>query len=80
MQDGTCASQGYTVKGRTTTEKYPVISNIIITAYSKPSIDVQDTCSPYAINCDSSGQSYLTSSTPKLIINRACCNPHDYMS
>merc|ERR1711924_440807 len=37
LQDGTCASQGYTVKGSTQTKTYPVIGNIVITQYTKPS-------------------------------------------
>merc|ERR1712014_92325 len=52
LQDGTCASQGYTVQGSTTTKSYPVIGDITITEYTKPSIqltEVSDTCSLYAI-------------------------------
>merc|ERR1711985_128559 len=37
LQDGTCASQGYTVKGSTQTKTYPVIGDIVITQYTKPS-------------------------------------------
>merc|ERR1712151_568967 len=53
LRDGTCASQGYTVKGSTTTKSYPVIGDIVITQYTKPSKPVSssatDTCSLYAI-------------------------------
>merc|ERR1712151_735092 len=53
LKDGTCASQGYTVKGSTTTKKYPVIGDIVITQYTKPSKELSssatDTCSLYAI-------------------------------
>lgn len=37
LQDGTCASQGYTVKGTSTTKSYPIIGDITITQYTKPS-------------------------------------------
>merc|ERR1719355_322048 len=37
LKDGTCASQGYTVKGSTQTKHYPVIGDIVITQYTKPS-------------------------------------------
>merc|ERR1711920_1192671 len=63
LQDGTCASQGYTVKGSTTTKSYPVIGDIVITQYTKPSEQVAslatDTCSLYAIDGDTCGQSDL---------------------
>merc|ERR1712194_238146 len=48
LQDGTCASQGYTVKGSTTTKTYPVIGDISITQYTKP-LEIEDTCSLYSI-------------------------------
>merc|ERR1712232_1120369 len=38
LKDGTCASQGYTVKGDTETKSYPIIGDIVITHYTKPSI------------------------------------------
>merc|ERR1739848_961238 len=57
LQDGTCPSQGYTVKGSTTTKTYPVIGDIIITEYTKPAMQVEDTCSLYAIKGDTCGQS-----------------------
>merc|ERR1712110_1060606 len=63
LKDGTCASQGYTVKGSTTTKSYPVIGDIVITEYTKPSKAVSssatDTCSLYSINGDTCGQSEL---------------------
>merc|ERR1712019_116463 len=63
LKDGTCASQGYTVKGSTTTKSYPVIGDIVITQYTKPSDQVSssaaDTCSLYAIDGDTCGQSDL---------------------
>merc|ERR1719231_1171172 len=37
LKDGTCASQGYTVKGETTTKQVPVVGTITITMYTKPS-------------------------------------------
>merc|ERR1712050_683987 len=40
LQDGTCASQGYTVKGKVTTKKYPVIGDITITEYTQPAMIV----------------------------------------
>merc|ERR1712087_289001 len=49
LKDGTCASQGYTVKGSTETKKYPVIGDITITHYTKPSVATEDTCSLYGI-------------------------------
>merc|ERR1712194_212239 len=64
LQDGTCASQGYTVKGSTTTKTYPVIGDISITQYTKP-LEIrfketsEDTCSLYAIQGDVCGQSDL---------------------
>merc|ERR1719331_2164720 len=58
LKDGTCASQGYTVKGSTETKTYPVIGQIVITKYTKPSLEaVEDTCSLYAIQGDTCGQS-----------------------
>merc|ERR1711920_844248 len=58
LQDGTCASQGYTVKGSTTTKNYPIVGKIVITKYTKPSIQaVFETCSLYAIDGSSCGQS-----------------------
>merc|ERR1712087_565194 len=63
LKDGTCASQGYTVKGSTTTRSYPVIGDIVITEYTKPSRAVSssatDTCSLYSIDGDTCGQSDL---------------------
>merc|ERR1712151_1169129 len=63
LKDGTCASQGYTVKGSTTTKSYPVIGDIVIPQYTKPSKPVSssatDTCSLYAIDGDTCGQSDL---------------------
>merc|ERR1711870_154107 len=63
LKDGTCASQGYTVKGSTETKKYPVIGDITITKYTKPSAQVSssasDSCSLYAIDGDTCGQSDL---------------------
>merc|ERR1712060_184837 len=63
LKDGTCASQGFTVKGSTTTKSYPVIGDIVITQYTKPSDQVYssaaDTCSLYAIDGDTCGQSDL---------------------
>jgi hypothetical protein len=47
LKDGTCASQGYTVKGDTETKSYPVIGNITITKYTKPSeVAVSAMCMP----------------------------------
>jgi hypothetical protein len=59
LQDGTCAAQGFTVKGDTETKSYPIIGDIVITKYSKPSLAVQDTCSLYAVDGDTCGQSDL---------------------
>merc|ERR1712217_474629 len=63
LKDGTCASQGYTVKGSTTTKSYPVIGDIVITEYTKPSkavsSSVADTCSLYSVDGDTCGQSDL---------------------
>merc|ERR1712193_343712 len=60
LKDGTCADQGYTVKGDTETKHYPVIGDIVITKYTKPSeFTVSDTCSLYAIQGDTCGQSDL---------------------
>merc|ERR1711920_942071 len=57
LKDGTCASQGYTVKGSTETKSYPIVGDIIITKYTKPSLS--DTCSLYAIDGATCGQSDL---------------------
>jgi hypothetical protein len=38
LKDGTCAAQGYTVKGSTTTKHYPVVGDITVTEYTKPSV------------------------------------------
>merc|ERR1712183_1261526 len=59
LKDGTCASQGYTVKGSTETKKYPVIGDITITHCTKPSVDTEDTCSLYGIAGSDCGQSDL---------------------
>merc|ERR1712151_1015401 len=63
LKDGTCASQGFTVKSSTTTKSYPVIGDIVITEYTKPSkavsSSVADTCSLYSIDGDACGQSDL---------------------
>merc|ERR1712032_1208470 len=58
LQDGTCAAQGFSVKTGTQTKTYPVIGDIVITTYSK-GLAVADTCSLYAIDGDSCGQSDL---------------------
>merc|ERR1719386_245945 len=55
LQDGTCAKEGYTVKGSTMTKHYPMIGDIVITKYAKPSSEeaadfVAETCSLYAID------------------------------
>merc|ERR1711998_309101 len=53
LKDGTCASQGYTVKGETTTKQVPVVGTITITMYTKPSeLELSDTCCLYAIEGD----------------------------
>jgi len=58
LQDGTCASQGYTVQGASTTKSYPIVGKIVITEYTKPStIAVFKTCSLYAIKGATCGQS-----------------------
>merc|ERR1712100_986519 len=36
LKDGTCAKEGYTVKGDTETKHYPVVGDIVITKYTKP--------------------------------------------
>merc|ERR1712139_396022 len=60
LKDGTCADQGYTVKGDSETKHYPVVGDIVITKYTKPSeFTVSDTCSLYAISGDTCGQSDL---------------------
>merc|ERR1712147_252106 len=59
LQDGTCAAQGFTHKTGTQTKSYPVIGDIVITTYDKASLAVQDTCSLYAIDGDTCGQSDL---------------------
>merc|ERR1711988_1245910 len=38
LKDGTCASQGYTVKGSSVTKHYPVVGDITVTKYTKPAI------------------------------------------
>merc|ERR1712139_413263 len=47
LQDGTCVSQGYTVKGSTITKHYPVIGDVVVTKYTKASLWelVMNTCS-----------------------------------
>merc|ERR1712050_240833 len=57
LKDGTCGSQGFTVKGETTTKHYPFVGDITITQYTKPALEVSDTCSLYAIKGDVCGQS-----------------------
>merc|ERR1712157_13072 len=57
LQDGTCAEHGYSVKTGTQTKTYPIIGDIVITTYSKGLS--ADTCSLYAIDGDSCGQSDL---------------------
>merc|ERR550539_31131 len=57
LKDGTCAGQGYTVKGSTETKSYPIVGDITITKYTKPSLG--DTCSLYAIDGATCGQSDL---------------------
>jgi uncharacterized beta-barrel protein YwiB (DUF1934 family) len=59
LQDGTCASQGYTVKGTSETRTYPVVGNITITHYSKPAIALKASCSLYEITGADCGQSDL---------------------
>merc|ERR1711966_405300 len=59
LVDGTCASQGYTVKGSTQTKSYPIIGDIVITQYTKPAVEIADTCSLYEIQGDTCGQSDL---------------------
>merc|ERR1712093_649832 len=63
LQDGTCASQGYTVKGSSSTKTYPVIGAITITQYTKPSKELSssatDTCSLYSVDGDKCGESDL---------------------
>merc|ERR1711976_857218 len=56
LQDGTCAAQGFSVKTGTQTKTFPVIGDIIITTYSK-GLAAADTCSLYAIDGDTCGQS-----------------------
>merc|ERR1719482_703175 len=61
LQDGKCADHGYTKQTGTKTIKVPVIGDITMTQYSKPSEMVQETCSLYAISKDSTscGESEL---------------------
>jgi len=58
LQDGTCADQGYTVQTGQTTKSYPIIGDIVITEYAK-GLTAQDTCSLFAIDGDTCGQSDL---------------------
>merc|ERR1711966_483361 len=60
LADGTCASQGYTVKGSTQVKSYPIIGDITITTYSKPATPVKqffNICSLYEIHGDVCAQS-----------------------
>merc|ERR1712113_1084869 len=59
LKDGICASQGHTKQTGTSTKSYPVIGDITITQYAKPSL--MGTCSLYEISSDSTtcGQSDL---------------------
>merc|ERR1712050_263525 len=50
LKDGKCADQGYTKQTGTKTIKAPVIGDIIVTEYSKPSVTVKGTCSLYEIS------------------------------
>jgi len=60
LQDGTCASKGYTVFKDTMTKHYPIVGDIKITEYTKPTLaEVSATCSLYAIKGDICGQSEL---------------------
>merc|ERR1712166_1033593 len=36
LKDGTCAAQGFTMKGTETTKKYPFVGDVTITQYTKP--------------------------------------------
>jgi len=61
LAEGTCADKGYTVKGKTSTRSYPVVGDIVITEYTKPSsfVEAGTTCSLFAIKGDTCGQSDL---------------------
>merc|ERR1712050_317198 len=59
LKDGTCASQGYTVETSKTTKHVPVLGDIVITEYKKPSAELKGTCSLYAVDGDTCGQSDL---------------------
>jgi hypothetical protein len=64
LADGTCADQGYTVQTGTQTKSYPVIGDIVITTYSKPSLKVAYTCESL---CE------FTVGTMKTLINKEGC-------
>merc|ERR1712217_912252 len=59
LQDGKCADQGYTKQTRTKTMHVPVVGDITITEYSKPSIMAQGTCSLYEVSGATCGESVL---------------------
>jgi len=61
LKDGTCAEQGYTVKGDTQTKTYPIIGDIVITTYTQAMVKALDTCTLYEIADDaaSCGESAL---------------------
>merc|ERR1712176_1022684 len=59
LKDGKCADQGYTKQTGTKTLQVPVIGDITVTEYSKPSVMVQDTCSLYEVSVSTCGQSDL---------------------
>ncbi len=41
-QDGTCGSVGYTVEGSPVTKHHPVSGDSVVTQYTKPALDAQD--------------------------------------
>merc|ERR1712137_870442 len=50
---------GFTVQTGKETKSYPIIGDIVITKYSKAALKVQDTCSLFAVEGDTCGQSDL---------------------
>ena len=73
LKDGTCAAQGYTVKGSTSTKHVPVIGDITITKYTKPGFSEAAEAEPCCLGaCTVAGEEKYWSIAKSLFGTKHC--------
>jgi len=77
LKDGTCSAQGYTVKGKVNTMKYPIVGDITITQYTKPTVaelGAEKCCT----DCVAPEVKYFSVDVPHGFCGETCINPKKY--